>query len=112
MPFSSVSEKPGLRYVTNACFTGREWSFRELRSQSPISPCRHYRSDQPENLGCADCLRRTRMAPHRVICLCRSNLRDGDEYYLVMAVEYQPYELVSPELMRGLKILKAPADRK
>jgi hypothetical protein len=52
------------------------------------------------------------MAPHRVICLCRSNLRDGDEYYLVMAVEYQPYELVSPELMRGLKILKAPADRK
>jgi hypothetical protein len=54
MPFSSVSEKPGLRYVTNACFTGREWSFRELRSQSPISPCRRYRSDQPENLGCAE----------------------------------------------------------
>jgi len=30
--------------------------------------------------------------------------------YVVMAVEYPLYELVTPELMRGLKILKAPAD--
>jgi len=30
--------------------------------------------------------------------------------YVVMAVEYPLYELVSPELMRGLKILKSPAD--
>jgi 4-amino-4-deoxy-L-arabinose transferase-like glycosyltransferase len=30
--------------------------------------------------------------------------------YIVMAVEYPLYELVSPELMRGLKILKSPAD--
>jgi 4-amino-4-deoxy-L-arabinose transferase-like glycosyltransferase len=32
--------------------------------------------------------------------------------YIVMAVEYPLYELVSPELMRGLKILKSPADLK
>jgi len=32
--------------------------------------------------------------------------------YVVMAVEYPLYELVSPELMRGLKILKSPADLK
>ena len=32
--------------------------------------------------------------------------------YVVMAVEYPLYELVSPELMRGLKILKSPADVK
>src|SRR5436190_19693372 len=32
--------------------------------------------------------------------------------YIVMAVEYPLYELVSPELMRGLKILKSPADVK
>ena len=32
--------------------------------------------------------------------------------YVVMAVEYPLYELVSPELMRGLKILKLPADLK
>ena len=30
--------------------------------------------------------------------------------YVVMAVEYPLYELVTPELMRGLKILKSPAD--
>ncbi len=30
--------------------------------------------------------------------------------YIVMAVEYPLYELVTPELMRGLKILKSPAD--
>jgi hypothetical protein len=30
--------------------------------------------------------------------------------YIVMAVEYPLYELVSPELMRGLKILKSPTD--
>jgi hypothetical protein len=29
-----------------------------------------------------------------------------------MAVEYPLYELVSPELMRGLKILKSPSDLK
>ena len=32
--------------------------------------------------------------------------------YIVIAVEYPLYELVSPELMRGLKILKSPADLK
>jgi 4-amino-4-deoxy-L-arabinose transferase-like glycosyltransferase len=32
--------------------------------------------------------------------------------YIVMAVEYPLYELVSPELMRGLRILKSPADLK
>jgi 4-amino-4-deoxy-L-arabinose transferase-like glycosyltransferase len=32
--------------------------------------------------------------------------------YVVIAVEYPLYELVSPELMRGLKILKSPADLK
>jgi len=32
--------------------------------------------------------------------------------YVVIAVEYPLYELVSPELMRGLKILKSPADVK
>jgi len=32
--------------------------------------------------------------------------------YVSMAVEYPLYELVSPELMRGLKILKSPADLK
>jgi 4-amino-4-deoxy-L-arabinose transferase-like glycosyltransferase len=32
--------------------------------------------------------------------------------YIVMAVEYPLYELVSPELMRGLKILKSPSDLK
>ena len=32
--------------------------------------------------------------------------------YVVMAVEYPLYELVTPELMRGLKILKSPADLK
>jgi 4-amino-4-deoxy-L-arabinose transferase-like glycosyltransferase len=32
--------------------------------------------------------------------------------YVVMAVEYPLYELVSPELMRGLKILKSPSDLK
>jgi hypothetical protein len=32
--------------------------------------------------------------------------------YVVMAVEYPLYELVSPELMRGLKIVKSPADLK
>src|SRR5438477_2234799 len=32
--------------------------------------------------------------------------------YIVLAVEYPLYELVSPELMRGLKILKSPADVK
>jgi 4-amino-4-deoxy-L-arabinose transferase-like glycosyltransferase len=32
--------------------------------------------------------------------------------YVVLAVEYPLYELVSPELMRGLKILKSPADLK
>jgi len=32
--------------------------------------------------------------------------------YVVMAVEYPLYELVSPELMRGLKILKSPVDLK
>ena len=30
--------------------------------------------------------------------------------YVVMAVEYPLYEMVTPELMRGLKILKSPAD--
>jgi Dolichyl-phosphate-mannose-protein mannosyltransferase len=30
--------------------------------------------------------------------------------YVAMAVEYPLYELVTPELMRGLKILKSPAD--
>jgi hypothetical protein len=32
--------------------------------------------------------------------------------YVVMAVEYPLYELVSPELMRSLKILKSAADLK
>lgn len=32
--------------------------------------------------------------------------------YIVMAVEYPLYELVSPELMRGLRILKSSADLK
>jgi hypothetical protein len=32
--------------------------------------------------------------------------------YIAMAVEYPLYELVTPELMRGLKILKSPADLK
>lgn len=32
--------------------------------------------------------------------------------YVVIAVEYPLYELVSPELMRSLKILKSPADLK
>ncbi len=32
--------------------------------------------------------------------------------YVAMAVEYPLYELVSPELMRGLKILKSPANLK
>jgi Dolichyl-phosphate-mannose-protein mannosyltransferase len=39
---------------------------------------------------------------------CAFELRN----YVVIAVEYPLYELVSPELMRGLKILKAPADLK
>ena len=30
--------------------------------------------------------------------------------YDVMAVEYPLYEMVTPELMRGLKMLKSPAD--
>jgi 4-amino-4-deoxy-L-arabinose transferase-like glycosyltransferase len=30
--------------------------------------------------------------------------------YVVMGVEYPLYEMVTPELMRGLKILKSPAD--
>jgi len=32
--------------------------------------------------------------------------------YVLMAVEYPLYELVSPELMRSLEILKSPADLK
>jgi len=39
---------------------------------------------------------------------CAFELRN----YVIMAVEYPLYELVSPELMRGLKILKSPADLK
>jgi len=39
---------------------------------------------------------------------CASEMRN----YVVMAVEYPLYELVSPELMRGVKILKSPADLK
>ncbi len=37
---------------------------------------------------------------------CALELRN----YVALAVEYPLYELVSPELMRGLKILKSPAD--
>jgi len=67
-----------------------------------------------ENFGCAE---KTAFVAQRwrsiaLFAAVGLNLRVGDEYYLVMAVEYPPYELVSPELMRGLKILKAPADRK
>jgi len=36
----------------------------------------------------------------------------GLRTYVVMAVEYPLYELVSPELMRSLKILKSAADLK
>jgi hypothetical protein len=39
---------------------------------------------------------------------CALEMRD----YVVMAVEYPLYEMVTPELMRGLKILKSPADLK
>jgi hypothetical protein len=39
---------------------------------------------------------------------CALELRN----YVVMAVEYPLYELVSPELMRSLKILKSAADVK
>ena len=39
---------------------------------------------------------------------CALELRN----YIVMAVEYPLYELVSPELMRSLKILKSATDLK
>jgi 4-amino-4-deoxy-L-arabinose transferase-like glycosyltransferase len=43
-----------------------------------------------------------------VALTCALELRN----YIVMAVEYPLYELVSPELMRSLKILKSAADLK
>jgi hypothetical protein len=49
------------------------------------------------------------MALFAVVALtCALELRN----YIVMAVEYPLYELVSPELMRSLKILKSAADLK
>jgi hypothetical protein len=40
--------------------------------------------------------------------ICTFEMRN----YVILAVKYPLYELISPELMRGLKILKSPADIK
>ena len=67
-----------------------------------------------ENFGCAEKTAFVAQRWCRIALFAAVGLTSALEMrnYVVMAVEYPFYELVSPELMRGLKILKSAADLK